>query len=120
MTRIKISLGILLLLIAVSIFSGQWINKSCRNLMNISSHAEEIFSQGDIQQTLEITRQLEKEWEHFSSKAKIFIRSNKLSDIDRLCARINNLAENQSEELTAELKEFSHLVNLLRNVEVFS
>lgn len=120
MTRIKISIGILFLLIIVSIFSGYWINKSCRNLIELSSQAEEFFSQGDIKQTLEITEQLERKWKDFSSKAALFIRSNKLSDIDRLCARISSMAENESEELSVELTEFRHLVNLLRNAEVFA
>ena len=39
MTRLKISIFIILLLTGTSIFSGAWIDKNCTSLMELSSYA---------------------------------------------------------------------------------
>lgn len=118
MTRIKTSIAILCLLIAVSIFSGIWINGKCKSLIELSSQAEEIFSSDEKEKAIEITKRLETEWEDFRSVAAVLIQNNKLSEIDRICARIKHLAENDSEELLSELTELQHILDLLRNGEI--
>lgn len=118
MTRIKTSITILCLLIAVSIFSGIWINGKCKSLIELSSQAEEIFSSDEKEKAIEITKRLETEWEDFRSVAAVLIQNNKLSEIDRICARIKHLAENDSEELLSELTELQHILDLLRNGEI--
>lgn len=118
MTRIKISTAILCLLIAISIFSGIWINKKCKSLIELSSQAEEFFSSDEKEKAIEVTKRLETEWEDFRSVAAVLIQNNKLSEIDRICARIKHLAENDSEELLSELTELEHILDLLRNGEI--
>lgn len=118
MTRIKISTAILCLLIAVSIFSGIWINGKCKSLIELSSQAEEFFSSDEKEKAIEVTKRLETEWEDFRSVAAVLIQNNKLSEIDRICARIKHLTENDSEELLAELTELEHILDLLRNGEI--
>lgn len=114
MTRFKISLGIIAVLIASSIFSGIWINGRCKSLMELSDRAEQFFYEGDKEQAVEETRRLSSEWEKFRKTASVLIPNNKISEIDRLCARIVDLAENDSDELPAELTETEHLLDLLR------
>lgn len=118
MTRIKISIAILCILIAVSIFSGIWINKKCRLLIELSSQAEEFFSSDEKEKAVEVTKQLETEWEDFRSGACVLVRNSKLSEIDRICARVKHLAENDSEELLSELTELEHILELLRCGEI--
>lgn len=118
MTRIKISIAILCILIAVSIFSGIWINKKCRLLIELSSQAEEFFSSNEKEKAVEVTKQLETEWEDFRSGACVLVRNSKLSEIDRICARVKHLAENDSEELLSELTELEHILELLRCGEI--
>ena len=118
MTRIKISTAILCLLIAVSIFSGIWINGKCKSLIELSSQAEEFFSSDEKEKAIEVTKRLETEWEDFRSVAAVLIQNNKLSEIDRICARIKHLTENESEELLSELTELEHILDLLRNGEI--
>lgn len=115
MTRFKISLGIILILIAASIFSGIWINSRCKSLMELSSRAEEFFYDGNKEQAVAESRRLSSEWEKFRKTASVLIPNNKISEIDRLCARIADLAQNDSDELPAELTEIEHLLDLLRN-----
>lgn len=118
MTRIKISAGIVCLLIGISIFSGIWINNKCKSLMELSSSAEELFSNDQKEQAIQLTRELETEWEKFRKKAIVLVHNNKLSEIDRLCARVRHLAENDSEELLSELTELKHLLELLKDGEI--
>ncbi|MDE5936842.1 MAG: DUF4363 family protein [Ruminococcus sp.] len=118
MTRIKISIGILCILIAVSTFSGIWINGKCKSLMELSSQAEELFASGEKEKAIEVAKKLETEWEDFREGACVLVNNNKLADIDRICARVKHLTENDSEELLSELTEFEHLLDLLRCGEI--
>lgn len=118
MTRIKISVFIVCLLIFTSVFSGIWINKKCKSLIELSHHTGELFSADEKEQAIEITEQLETEWENFRSFATVLINNNKLAEIDRICARIKYLTKNNSEELLSELSELENMLDLLRNGEI--
>lgn len=118
MTRIKISVFIVCLLIFTSVFSGIWINKKCKSLIELSYHTGELFSADEKEQAIEITEQLETEWENFRSFATVLINNNKLAEIDRICARIKYLTKNNSEELLSELSELENMLDLLRNGEI--
>lgn len=115
MTRFKISLGIILVLIAASIFSGIWVNRRCKSLMELSDRAEQFFYAGDKEQAVAESQRLSSEWDQFRKTASVLIPNNKIAEIDRLCARIADLAENNSDELPAELTEIENLLDLLRN-----
>ncbi len=118
MTRIKISAGIILLLILTSIFSGVWINNQCKSIISLSEQTGEIFSDGDKEKAMQIIEQIETKWENFRKTASMLIQNNKLSEIDRICARIKYLAQNDSEELLSELSELKNMLDLLRNGEI--
>lgn len=118
MTRIKISAFIICLLIFTSVFSGIWINKKCKSLIELSHRTGELFSSDEKAQAVEVTEQLETEWENFRSLAAVLIHNNKLAEIDRICARIKHLTENNSEELLSELSELENMLDLLRNGEI--
>lgn len=118
MTRIKISVFIICLLILTSIFSGIWINNRCEYLIELSSQAEEFFSSNEKEKAVEVTKKLETEWEDFRAGAAVLLQNNKLSEIDRICARVKHLAENDSEELLSELTELENMLDLLRNGEI--
>lgn len=118
MTRIKISAFIICLLVFTSVFSGIWINKKCKSLIELSHCTGELFSAGEKAEAVEVTEQLETEWENFRSLAAVLIHNNKLAEIDRICARIKHLTENNSEELLSELSELENMLGLLRSGEI--
>ncbi|MDE7363740.1 MAG: DUF4363 family protein, partial [Ruminococcus sp.] len=91
MTRIKISLGIILMLILTSIFSGIWVNNQCKSIISLSEQTGEIFSNGDKEKAMQIIEQLETKWENFRKTASMLVQNSKLSEIDRICARIKYL-----------------------------
>lgn len=118
MTRLKISIIIILVLVGTSIFQGLWINEKCFSLMEQTIQAEDLFRNGDTAKSGEITAELQKKWEGFRVPASVFVRDNKLTELDRLIARVHHLAENESEELPSELTELYHLLELLKNSEI--
>lgn len=118
MTRIKISIGILCLLIIMSIFSGIWIDNRCKKIIEsintVSSYAEK----KDIESAKTTVAELEKIWSDFRVKASIIIKNEKLSEIDRISSRISYLLKNKSDELDSELKELKSMIELLKNSEI--
>lgn len=118
MTRLKISIFVILVLVGMSVFQSMWISKSCISLMNQTSQAEDLFRNGNTAKSEEITAELQKKWESFRVSASVFVRNNKLTELDRLVARVHHLAENESEELPSELTELYHLLELLKNSEI--
>lgn len=118
MTRVKISVGIILVLAAVSVFSGIWVNGRCREMMSQTDQAAELFLQGNSDEAEKAAQELQKEWESFRSVAAVLLHNDKLLEIDRLCARATGLADSQSEEFVSELTEIKHLLDILRNGEI--
>ncbi len=118
MTRLKVSVFIILVLTGVSVFSSVWIDKECTNLMELSAYAEELYQQGNTDKATEVTKELQEKWEKFRVGATVFIRDNKLTDLDRIVARVRHLTENESEELLSELTELYHLLDLLKDSEI--
>lgn len=110
MTRIKFSIAILILLFGISFGSQIWMDSKCSNITSIIAKTEELLVKGNKPEALESAKLLSGEWEDFRKFAGIFVRRNKLIEIDRLCARVKTLAENDSEELSAELSEFKKLI----------
>lgn len=118
MTRLKISIIIIAALIGTSIYQGVMVGRECSSLMEQTAQAEEFFRSGNAEKSMDITAELQEKWEKFRSNASVFVRNNKLTELDRLVARVHHLAENESEELSSELTELYHLLELLKNSEI--
>ena len=117
MTRVRISVGILLLLVGLSVFSGVWVDRRCSRLLRQTDSIEELYSRGDLFGAASEAERMESDWEDFRQKAKVALKNNKLTDIDRICSRIVRLTSCGSEEVTAELDELRHLLRELKSGE---
>ncbi len=117
MTRLKLSLAILGLLIAAGIVSGVWVNVRCSRLIAAADTVAELYAAGSAEEAVEAAGELEQDWESFRSIAVVLIRSNKLSEVDRICTRISYYAKNGSDELVPELIELHHILEQLRDGE---
>ena len=62
-------------------------------------------------------KNLEEDWECFRKIAYILIKSDRLSEIDRISTRISYYAENERDELVPELIELHHILEQLRDSE---
>ena len=73
MTRIKLSAAILLGLVILSIVSGAWIIRSCRDLQIRSIQVEEAWLTGDVEEAYRLACRLEEDWESFRRPAAVFL-----------------------------------------------
>lgn len=118
MTRVKISLFIMALLVVTSFFSGVYINSGCEKLLNRINAVQELSSQGDTADAINCAQLFSREWSKFRQTASAMVKSDKLSEIDRVSARIIPLIKEQSDEVSADLKELEALLNALKNGEM--
>ena len=117
MTRVKISAAILGLLLLASVVSGVWVNVRCGRLISAADRVAELSESGAAAEAVAEAKALEQDWESFRIIASVLIRSDRLSEVDRICTRISYYAENGSEELVPELVELHHILEQLRDGE---
>ncbi len=118
MTRVRISLVILAVMLGTSIFFGILINGKCRNFIGRTENIWELYDSGDHEGAYEEARKFEKKWEDFRKYSSVIIDNEKLMEIDRLSARLIYLAEGESEELHSELMELRRMVEALKKSEI--
>ena len=117
MTRIKISAAILGLLLLASVVSGVWVNVRCGRLISAADRVAELSESGADAEAVAAAKRLEQDWENFRKTASVLIRSDRLSEVDRICTRISYYAENGRDELVPELIELHHILEQLRDGE---
>ncbi len=113
MTRVKISAGILCLLVGISIFSGIWVNNRCGLMLDGVRQLEELAESNNTAQASELAAELSFQWDDFSSLAAILVKYDRLAEIGTLFSKIDYLVESESPDLIEELSELEHLLELL-------
>ncbi len=117
MTRVKISICIISLLIALSIFFGFHISSRCQELLELTDSIKSSVSSGNTDAALEYAEELRSTWQSFRRTAGVMVKSDKLIEISRISARITPMIKADSDELDAELDELSDLISFLRTSE---
>ena len=117
MTRVRISAVILLILLGISVFSSTWVNRRCDIMLSEIDRVYIMAEKGDTAGVTVKARELNDEWESFREGASVLLRYDKLVEIDRLCSRIVYLAENEEDELAAELAELRDMLEMLKSSE---
>lgn len=118
MTRVKISFVILAVMVGTSVFFGILINRKCRDFIGRTENIWELYDSGDHESACEEAREFEEKWEDFRKYSSVMIDNEKLTEIDRISARVTYLAEGDSEELHSELMELRHMIEALKKGEI--
>lgn len=118
MTRVCISIGILLLLLGVSVFSGAWVDRRCTVLISEVDEVQRLQEQGQWQAAAEKAVLLERDWEDFRNKAAVLLKNNKLGDADRVSERIVHLSLSGDSGCIAESAEMRLMIDSLRRGEL--
>ncbi|MBP5362942.1 MAG: DUF4363 family protein [Ruminococcus sp.] len=105
----------MIVLILASIISGLWVNRSCSRLISLSDKITYLYENGNRDEAVATARKLEHDWEHFRIIAAVLIKSDRLSEVDRISTRISYYAENGRDELVPELIELHHILEQLRD-----
>ncbi|MDE5582094.1 MAG: DUF4363 family protein [Ruminococcus sp.] len=117
MTRIKISIGILALLIGLSIFFGIWINNKCDDMLDEISTVFTLLNNSETEKALSASDNLNSHWKSFRKKAAVMLKNNELTEIDCISSGIPYLIENGSDEVHSRLMEFQHMLEMLKSSE---
>ncbi len=105
MVRIKISLGIVVAIIVLSV-SGIFVldYKTDRVLKKLLEETRSYSDEGDNEKALEAADSLEKEWEEYHTYASIFVRNDKITNVQTSMSRLKPLIEKGNDELNAEFE----------------
>ena len=117
MTRVKISAAILLILIAVSVISGMWVNKCCTDMIAKTSQIAEQSINGDTKAAQNTALLLENDWERFNSVASVLLRNEKLTEAERIVSRLRLMTEFDEKEVIPQTAELTELLDTLKMSE---
>lgn len=118
MTRVKICLGILGLLVSISVFSGIWVNKRCSEMIEDISAIEECLRLGDKERAAALAEEMDGNWDSFRKKTLVLLSNDRLTEINKISLRIVYLINEDSDETTAELAELRDMTEFLKNSEI--
>lgn len=112
MTRVRISVGIILILVEFSIFSGIWADRKKKLLTAEARQISEAFESGRTVDAREYARILSRDWEDTRKKASFFVKYDRLLELDRIAAHFEPMAESGDDELLPQIAEFIHMIEL--------
>lgn len=117
MLRVKISAAVLSTLIILSSFTCVWINIKCQDLLEGIDEIRLCIDKNDTAAAAEAVKDLSDDWNSFKKKASVTVKSDWISEIDRVNSRLLFLLENSSDELESELTEMRSMITLMRTYE---
>lgn len=118
MTRVCISIGILLFLMGLSTFSSIWVDRQCSSIISQIDEVQELQESGSFKAAAEKAEELERSWELFRLRSSVLLKNNKLTDADRISERIYHLSFREDPGCIAETAEMRLIVDSLRRGEV--
>lgn len=118
MTRIKISAGILCVLVGISIFFAVWINNRCSHMLDEITAICQLLDDGKNSQAMQRAEELDNEWNSFRKTATVMLKNNELTEVDCISSGIPYLIENDNDESYARLMEFQHMLTMIKDGEV--
>lgn len=104
MVRIKISLGIIIAIIVLSISGIFVLDYKTDRVMELLDETRSYSDKGDNEKALEAAERLEKEWEKYHTYASIFVRNDKITNVQTSMSRLKPLIEKDNDELNAEFE----------------
>lgn len=118
MTRIKISIGILCIMIGMSIFSAVWVNRKCVHMLAETTNIRLLLDDGKTADAVRCAENLDSEWNDFRAKAVMLLKNDELTEIDCISSGIPYLIENDNDESYARLMELQHMLVMLKDGEI--
>ena len=118
MTRIKISIGILCVMIGMSVFSAVWINRKCSHMLDEITTICSFLDEGKNSQAVQLAESLDNEWNDFRKKATMLVNNSGLTEIDCISSGIPFLIENDNDESYARLMELQHMLVVIKDGEI--
>ena len=104
MVRIKISLGIVVAIIVLSVSGIFVLDYKTDRVLKLLEETRSYSDEGDNEKALESADSLEKEWEKYHTYASIFVRNDKITNVQTSMSRLKPLIEKDNDEFNAEFE----------------
>lgn len=117
MKRVRMSIGILCILIIISTLTELWITRRCRALVDEISAVSECYDSGERESAEAAAEKLSRKWDDFRKSAAFLVKNDRLSEIDRINSRIIYLIKSNNDELQSDLSELRHMIENLEKSE---
>ena len=104
MVRIKISLGIVVAIIVLSVSGIFVLDYKTDRVLKLLEETRSYSDEGYNEKALEAADSLEKEWEKYHTYASIFVRNDKITNVQTSMSRLKPLIEKDNDELNAEFE----------------
>lgn len=97
MTRVKISIAIILSIIITGLFSEMYIYRNCGKLISTAEKISHSVNDNSDYDTEELCTEMQTEWRKFEKTASMFTEQTKLSEIKRMIAVISATDDNPAD-----------------------
>ena len=102
MVRIKISIGIIAVIIILGVAGIFVLDHKTDRVIDMLEETKKYSDAGDTQMAIEAVGKLEQEWERYHTFASIFVRNDKITSVQTSMSRLRPLIEKDNDELNAE------------------
>ena len=103
MIRIKISIGIILVIITLGITGFFLLDRKTDRVISLIDQTKYLSDSGQKNAALECAEKLIEEWNEYHINASIFVNNDKITMAQSSMSRIISLIEQDVDELNAEL-----------------
>ncbi len=110
MNRCKVSVGVLLSLILLCIFSLIEIQKQCREYLTIVDNIQTAVDSGNTEQALSAFDTLENHWKDYHEINGIFVNGSELDSIREIMSGLKPLIADEHPEVNSELHKMRELI----------
>lgn len=117
MTRIKSAAAILVIILALSVFSLCFIKSETTKMIKMTEQLRILTENGEIQMAVEKTDEILLCWEDTFRKLSPLVRNDRLSAVRSSLARIKPLIISDSDEVYAEIESIQSLLFMISENE---
>ena len=102
MGRVKLCLATIIAVMGISVFGLWYLDVRTDRITELTERVMRLAKSGNRELALKEEERLYREWEDYQNAASIFVRNEKIADVQNSMARIRPMIENDCDELYAE------------------
>ncbi|MBQ8823680.1 MAG: DUF4363 family protein [Ruminococcus sp.] len=118
MTRLKISIGILIFLVLLSTFSAVSSKKICNELYTQLEQIEETAEKNNTDEAIKLCSTLQETWHNKKNFLIFTIRRDKLLNTEESIQKLQSMLESDCDEFTAEIESIKLMLDYIVKEEI--
>lgn len=118
MNRCKASVGILLALIILCIFSLTELKSQCNAYLALADELQSAIMADDTEKALEAFDKLQQNWEQYHNTTGLFVNGAKLDSIREVLSKLQPMIEKNAPDAAFEVEKLRSLIQNIYEEEV--